>query len=135
MTVSATPLPLRYLHSIGGCLDSAIGAHGLSVTTLNSALDRLALPLKSLKSDYANNRLPLLRLPEDTADVDAAEHALEKLAVGADTIVFFGTGGSIHTRNGETGFDRMILEEANLEASNVFGNGLFGGACERPRPA
>ena len=96
MTASFEPVKTTppYLHSIGGCLDSAIGARGLDGATLNRALDRLAGPLKALQSDYDTARLPLLRLPEDTADIAAAEAAFAKLAAGASTIVFFGTGGS-----------------------------------------
>jgi glucose-6-phosphate isomerase len=51
-------------------------------------------PLSGLKSDLKANRLPLLALPSDTADIVAAEAALAKLSQGASTIVFFGTGGS-----------------------------------------
>lgn len=89
-----TPNAPLYLQSIGGCLEAAIGKHGLDPATLDRALDRLATPLKQLQSDYQSKRLALLRLPEDTADIVAAEAAMAKLSKGADTIVFFGTGGS-----------------------------------------
>ena len=91
MPDTRTPL---YLQSIGGCLAAAIGQHGLDPATLTATLGRLAGPLKSLKSDDGTARLPLLRLPDDTADIAAAENALAKLSVGAGTLVFFGTGGS-----------------------------------------
>ncbi len=83
-----------YLQSIGGCLDSAIGVRGLDSATLNQALDRLVPALAKMRADYGSGALPLLRLPEDTADIEAAEAALAKLTRGASTVVFFGTGGS-----------------------------------------
>ncbi len=96
--MSTSPPPARgeplYLQSIGGCLDSAIGAHGLDHATVTRALDRLGPALAGMQQDYQSGRLPLLRLPEDTADIEAAEAALAKLSDGASTIVFFGTGGS-----------------------------------------
>ena len=94
-TQSATPdTPPLYLQSIGGCLDSAIGAHGLDPVTLTRAIERLAPALQIMRDGYRTGSLPLLRLPEDTADIDAAELALAKLTRSAGTVVFFGTGGS-----------------------------------------
>ncbi len=93
-TDAATPGAPLYLQSIGGCLDSAIAAHGLDKSTLDRALDRLVPALAAIKRDYQSDQLPLLRLPEETADIDAAETALKQLLKGAETVVFFGTGGS-----------------------------------------
>lgn len=95
MSTDAAPrsAPL-YLQSIGGCLDSAIGAHGLDRPTMDRALDRLVPALSAIKRDYETGRLPLLRLPDETADIDAAEAAFGRLAKGCETVVFFGTGGS-----------------------------------------
>ena len=83
-----------YTHSIAGCLAGAIGAHGLTDAELKIWLDRLGPALAALKDDYASRRLPLLRIAEETADLAAAEAALARLSQGADTIVFFGIGGS-----------------------------------------
>ena len=83
-----------YLHAIGGCLETAIGAHGLSQEALSRTVNRLAGPLKALQAHDAPQKLPLLQLPYDTADIVAAEAALANLSAGAETIVFFGTGGS-----------------------------------------
>ncbi len=90
-TQSGSP---RYSQNVDGCLDAAIDVHGLDQPTLTRALDRLTPALAALRADYASQRVALLRLPEDTADIDAAEAALAKLTRGASTIVFFGTGGS-----------------------------------------
>jgi len=80
--------------SIEGCLEDAIGGHGVSRHTLERWLHRAQPQLETLKEDYANSSLPLLRIAEETADVDAAVAALKTLSEGADMLVFFGTGGS-----------------------------------------
>ncbi len=91
---AAAPLAPLYLHTIGGCLAAAIGDRGLAPATLTSALDKLAVPLSALQSDLQTGRMPLLRLPDDAADIALAEVALERVSQGASTLVFFGTGGS-----------------------------------------
>ncbi|MFA5950852.1 MAG: glucose-6-phosphate isomerase [Hyphomicrobium sp.] len=83
-----------YRQSIAGCLDSVIGDAGLSEAQLSGWLQKLEAPLVALKADYHAGRLPLLNIPDETADIDAAAAALERLCVGADTVIFFGTGGS-----------------------------------------
>lgn len=83
-----------YVQSIAGCLDGAIGDHGLDTATLASWLAKLSPALERLKQDYSTGRLPLLTLPEETADIDAAAEALARLSAGAEMIIFFGTGGS-----------------------------------------
>ncbi len=94
----AKPAPvaprLPYVQSIAGCLPGAIGEHGLNETELASWLTKLAPHLSRMADDDALNRLPLLMVPEETADIDRATAALAKLSEGAKTIVFFGTGGS-----------------------------------------
>lgn len=86
--------PQRFRQSIDGCLAAQIGDHGLTSETLQAYLGRAGGALARLRDDYSSSRLPLLRIAEDTADIDAAETALRKLSDRARTIVFFGTGGS-----------------------------------------
>ena len=83
-----------YRQSIAGCLSGAIGAHGLSEAELGRWLEKLVPALSGLKDDEADGRLPLIGIAEETADLDQAEAALKTLSEGAETIVFFGTGGS-----------------------------------------
>jgi glucose-6-phosphate isomerase len=96
MTQSSSPAPssAAYRQSIAGCLSGAIGEHGLSESELGGWVTKLGPALHDLKADYATGRLPLLKIAEEMADLDAAEAALAKLSEGAETIVFFGTGGS-----------------------------------------
>jgi glucose-6-phosphate isomerase len=83
-----------YTQLIEGCLEGAIGKHGLAVAELGRWLDPLAPALAALQEDYRARRLAHLRIPEETADVTVAQAALARLSKGAETIVFFGTGGS-----------------------------------------
>ncbi|HXE68696.1 MAG TPA: glucose-6-phosphate isomerase [Hyphomicrobiaceae bacterium] len=85
-------IPFR--HAIAGCLSSAIGEHGLTEQELDTWLDKLAAPLAELKEGYRDRTLALLRIAQDTADLEVAEQAYAKLVAGARAIVFFGIGGS-----------------------------------------
>jgi glucose-6-phosphate isomerase len=84
----------NFQQNIGGCLEAAIGEHGLAPSAYAAWLQRIEPHVATLKDDYRENRLALLRIVEDTADIDAAEAALARLSEGAETLVFFGTGGS-----------------------------------------
>jgi glucose-6-phosphate isomerase len=83
-----------FVQSIDGCLEDAIGSNGLPRARLDAWLTRTGPHIEALKSDYSDNRLPLLRIAEEKADVAAAATALKALSAGAKTILFFGTGGS-----------------------------------------
>lgn len=83
-----------YVQSIHGCLATAIGAHGLTAAELDQWVARVEPGLAELREDHARSRLELLRIVDETADIDAAEAALDKLFDGARLIVFYGTGGS-----------------------------------------
>jgi glucose-6-phosphate isomerase len=85
---------LPYHQSIAGCLQTAIGRHGLDAQIMTSLLAALQPACAGLRQQHADRSLALLRIAEDTADIEAAEAALTKLSRGAHTIVFFGTGGS-----------------------------------------
>lgn len=85
---------MAYLQSIDGCLQAAIGEHGLTPDALEARLDRLDAAIAKLRRDYEGDRLPLLKVPERNDDVAAARAAFDRLCAGADTVVFFGTGGS-----------------------------------------
>jgi glucose-6-phosphate isomerase len=84
----------KFQQNIKGCLDTAIGEHGLSPASYKSWLARIAPHVEALKDDYRNSRLALLRIPEETSDIADAEAALARLSEGANTLIFFGTGGS-----------------------------------------
>lgn len=83
-----------YRQAVDGCLAAAIGTHGLGKVELAGYLTRMEAELAHLQDNYRTGRLPLLTVPEDTADIDAAAAALARLSRDARIICFFGTGGS-----------------------------------------
>ncbi len=91
---SSTTDLLPYRQIVDGVLDQAIGSHGLTRADLQDWLEKLKPGLESLRQDWETGSLPLLRVPWETSDIAAAEGAMASLSVGAEVIVFFGTGGS-----------------------------------------
>jgi glucose-6-phosphate isomerase len=85
---------MLYAQSIAGCLEPAIGRYGLTGAEYARWLEGLVPAIARLQEDYRSGRLPHLRIPEETADIAEAEAAYAKLAQGARTVIFFGTGGS-----------------------------------------
>jgi glucose-6-phosphate isomerase len=91
-TVAVTAVP--FTQKIAGCLSGALGEHGLTEAELETWLERVRAPLAELQATYRDRSLPLLRIAEATADLEAAERAYAKLVEGARALVFFGIGGS-----------------------------------------
>ena len=118
LTEVATP---AYRQSLDGVMAAAIGRYGLSERLLWQYLRRAVDPLAILKNNYETGRLPLLTIPEESADIDEAEAALARLSKGARLIVFFGTGGS--------GLGGQTL--AQMAGWNIPGG---GDAYQRKRP-
>lgn len=85
---------MSLVQNIDGCLEAQIGPHGLSDSQLQTCLTGLRPALERAKRDYETGALPHLRVPEAEDDIEPARAALERLSEGAQTIVFFGTGGS-----------------------------------------
>lgn len=75
-------------------MEAAIGEAGLSESALKIRLEKLEPAVAQLRNEYEQGTLPLLRVPEQTDDLEAASEALGRLTEGAGTLVFFGTGGS-----------------------------------------
>ncbi len=110
-----------FQQNIDGCLEGAIGQYGLSPSVYSSWLDRIGPHVETLKDDYKNSKLALLRIANDDHDIADAEAALAKLSEGAKTLVFFGTGGS--SLGGET--------LAQFAGWNIYGVAVPG---QRNRP-
>lgn len=83
-----------YRMQVDGCLDGRIGAYGIAAADLEATLGLLAEPLADLRRDIGGGRLPALSIARERADIEPARAALDRLSRSADTIVFFGTGGS-----------------------------------------
>jgi glucose-6-phosphate isomerase len=85
---------LAYRQSVEGCLESAIGVAGLTRALLDEMLKALEPHLQRLREGASAEAAAVLAVPDAIADMEATETALASLAKGAETIVFFGTGGS-----------------------------------------
>ncbi len=83
-----------FTQNVEGCLEGAIGPHGLSKVEFAGVLRRLEAPMAALVEDYRSRRSELLRISEAKSDIAQARAAVAKLSDGAKTLVFFGTGGS-----------------------------------------
>ena len=86
--------PGFYRQSLDGCMYASIAGHGLTPASLATGLNRVWPHVEALQAAYAGGSLPLLKIVEETADIDAAAGALAALSQNAQTIIFFGTGGS-----------------------------------------
>ena len=82
------------VQSIEAAREARIGREGVSEAALADGLARAGEALGWIKARHADGKLPLLRLPEQTADLAAINDAARRLAAGASDIVFLGTGGS-----------------------------------------
>jgi glucose-6-phosphate isomerase len=85
---------MAIVQSIDNALEKNVGPHGLSGAALNAALGRADAALGALRKRYADNSLPLLKLPEKQDDLAGITTAAAGLADGASDIVILGTGGS-----------------------------------------
>ena len=81
-------------HLIDGCLDSAIGARGLTSGELRRWTDRLIPRFERLRREAEDRSLPQIRVLYDAAGVAEARAAYDRLVAGARLMVVCGTGGS-----------------------------------------
>lgn len=80
--------------SVDLALATKIGTGGLPQAALDAADVLIEQSVARLRQDYTSKRLPLLSLPEQTADLAAIEEAASKLRKEATDVVVLGTGGS-----------------------------------------
>ncbi|MEN3378560.1 MAG: glucose-6-phosphate isomerase [Hyphomicrobiales bacterium] len=85
---------MPFKQNIDSARSETIGKHGLAKVALDEALRASAPALDWLRKAYADNTLPLLRLPEKTSDLDEIKQAAARLRAGATDIVVLGIGGS-----------------------------------------
>jgi glucose-6-phosphate isomerase len=82
------------IQSIEAAREAHIGREGVADAALADHLARAREALAWIKARHADGGLPLLRLPEDTGDLDEIKRAAQHIRDGATDVVFFGTGGS-----------------------------------------
>jgi glucose-6-phosphate isomerase len=85
---------MSYTQIIDGCLEPAIGEHGLPPARLAHWLEALTPGFKALQAKAHSGEFPHFRIIDETADLDEAKAALARLCVEAQTLVVLGTGGS-----------------------------------------
>jgi glucose-6-phosphate isomerase len=85
---------MTYRQSIDGCLTSKIGDAGLSEDRLTQWLTLLTPRFKFLEEQAQANSFAPFRVLGETADIEEARAAYDRLAEGAATILILGTGGS-----------------------------------------
>lgn len=92
--VGPAGVPAVYAMSVDGCLDGAIQDAGLAPQALDHWLEKAEPLLAQLKHEAATGALGILSVVRDRDDIALSAAALDRLSQGAETIVFFGTGGS-----------------------------------------
>ncbi len=83
-----------YSLDLGGCLEPAIGEYGLSSPLVEDYCARIEPELKLLQDEARAGSLAILNIPKQRDDLAVAEAAFDRLVANANTLVFFGTGGS-----------------------------------------
>jgi glucose-6-phosphate isomerase len=82
------------IQSIEAAREAHIGREGVTDTALADQLARTGEALAWIRARHGDGGLPLLRLPEDTGDVEEIRQAARHITDGASDVVFLGTGGS-----------------------------------------
>jgi glucose-6-phosphate isomerase len=82
------------IQNIERALFSSIGEGGIADSEFDVQLEKTEAALDWVRKAYADNTLPLLRLPETTDDLPPVEAAAKKMLAAATDLVFMGTGGS-----------------------------------------
>src|SRR5258708_16371518 len=85
---------MPFKQNIDSARAETIGRHGITKAALDAALHRCGPALDWLRKAHADDKLPLLRLPDKTSDVDEIKQAATRLRAGASDIVVLGVGGS-----------------------------------------
>ena len=85
---------MLYRQIIQTCFESHVGEHGLSDDDFREYRARTGAVIDELKTLYDTNGLPLLRLPETTADLDGLQAVAKRFRTQFDDVVVLGTGGS-----------------------------------------
>ncbi len=80
--------------SLDACFETAIGRNGASRAAFDRARGKAAAGVARIRKAYEDRSLPLLRLPEDTADLLSLSDIAGLMARQSGHIVVLGIGGS-----------------------------------------
>src|SRR5258708_35709709 len=85
---------MPFKQNIDAARAETIGLNGISKVALDEALRACTPALDWLRKAHADDKLPLLRLPDKTSDLDEIKQAATRLRAGASEIGVLGVGGS-----------------------------------------
>jgi glucose-6-phosphate isomerase len=82
------------IQSIEAARETRIGREGVTEAALADNLSATSEALAWIRARRGDGGLPLLRLPEETGDLEEIKQAARHIIDGATDVVFLGTGGS-----------------------------------------
>jgi len=85
---------MRLEQSIEATRATVIGKGGLTEACLATAFDDVGRAVETLRGQMRDGSLPLLAIPEETADLSGIRAVAADIVDGAKDVVFLGTGGS-----------------------------------------
>lgn len=85
---------MAYEQITDACMAATIGDGGLTEEHLAGLAAELVSPVAELRKDYEESRLPLLRLPERTDDLEQLRPIADMYRERFTDVVILGTGGS-----------------------------------------
>jgi glucose-6-phosphate isomerase len=85
---------MPFTQSLDACFESAVGAGGASQAAFDRSMARATAGVARIRAAYKDGSLPLLRLPEDTADLLSLTDIAGLLARQSRHVVVLGIGGS-----------------------------------------
>ena len=83
-----------YTQDIDGCMGTRVGSAGIDAPKLAGLTAETAAALDAIRTAHNDNALPVLRLPNASADLDAIEGTAAHMIENFDDVVVLGTGGS-----------------------------------------
>lgn len=85
---------MPYTQDLTDCFAAEIGDGGLATASFEQYLAASESAVQRLRAAYAENSLPLLRLPETRDDLAATVEVADRFRNAFDDVVVLGTGGS-----------------------------------------
>lgn len=85
---------MLYRQIIQNCFASHVGPHGLEDEDFSELRDLTGPIVDGLRAQMESGALPLLRLPQDTTDLDDLVPVAQRFRISFDDVVVLGTGGS-----------------------------------------
>lgn len=85
---------MSYVQLTSSCFSDVLGTHGLDIGQFAALLEKTKPALETMRMQHADGSLPVLRLPEQTEDIEALMPIASRYRVQFDDVVILGTGGS-----------------------------------------